>query len=260
MTKEADWYQFQEIICSHFISIGARAETNVTVKGTRTTHEIDILVKTKFLGQDLLWIVEAKKWKSKINKLQVLGLRTIVNDVGADRGFIISDKGFQSGAIEAAKNSNIKLLNINQLIIETKELIQSEIIKSYRKRLFLIEHRYWSHEKKIRIKYGLRGHILDYPINFSGLILIIIARQAIKAAEKNEYPIDLETHMIEKKGGLVANNFQELTNWLNLNLNFIDEKILNAEIEMIKNNDFKPDLFQWDEKDLPSNMLNSDEL
>lgn len=255
MKEIPDWYQFQETICNHFISIGARAETNTRVQGTRTTHDIDILVKTKFLGQDLLWIVEAKKWRSKINKLQVLGLRTIVDDIGADRGFIISENGFQAGAIEAANNTNIRLINLNQLIEETKELIHSEIIKSYKKRLCLIEHRYWSHEKRIRVEYGLRGEFWDYPINFSGNNLLLIAHWAIKAAEENDYPINLETHMVEKKGGLVANSFQELTNWLNLNLNYMDEKILNAEMEMIKNNDFKPDLYSRDEKDLPINML-----
>lgn len=133
MNDKAEWYQFQESICSHFKSIGARAETNVSIQGVRTKHDIDILVRTKFLGQDMLWVVEAKKWKSKINKLQVLGLRTIINDIGADKGFIISEMGFQSGAIEAAFNSNIKLMSLNQLISETKELMQNEIIKSYRR-------------------------------------------------------------------------------------------------------------------------------
>lgn len=254
MNDKPEWYKFQEEICNHFNSIGTRAETNVTVQGARTAHDIDILVKVKFLGQDVLWIVEAKRWNKKINKLQVLGLRTIVNDIGADKGFIISEKGFQSGALEAAQNSNIKLTTLSQLITDTKELIQSEIIKSYKRRLVLIEHRYWSHDKKIRIKYGLRGETWDYPINFSGHNLLLTAHLAIKAAEQNEYPIDLETYMTEKAGELVANNFQELTNWLNLNLNFIDEKILNAEMEMIKNSDFHPDLFPRGDMELPINM------
>jgi len=255
MKLKPEWYQFQERICSHFNSIGARAETNVSVQGVRTSHDIDILVKTRYLGQDLLWVVEAKKWKSKVNKLQVLGLRTIVDDIGADKGFIISEKGFQSGAIEASKNSNIKLITLSQLIIETKELIQSEIIKSYKKRLFLIEHRFWAHDKHIRVKYGLRGDTWDYPIIFSGNNLLLIAHWAIKAAEKNDFPIDLETYMTEKQGDLIANNFQELINWLNLNLNYIEEKILSAEIEMIKNNEFNPDLFHRNEKELPINMI-----
>lgn len=254
MNKESEWFKFQEKICTHFKSIGAIAQTNVTVQGVRTTHDIDILVNTKFLGQNLTWIVEAKKWKSKVNKLHVLGLRTIVDDIGADRGFIISQKGFQSGAIEAAHKSNIRLISFDELVKQTNELIQTEIIKTYKKRLILIEHRYWSHNKRIRIKYGLRGEIWDFPVNFSGNHLLMTAHWAIKSAEENEFPIDLETYLAEKQGELIANNFQELVNWLNLNLNFIDEKILNAEILMIKNGDFHPDLFQRNDMELPINM------
>ena len=169
MALHPEWYQFQEDICSYFISIGANAETNVTVQGVRTTHDIDILVKTKYLGEDLTWIIEAKKWKSRLNKLQVLGLRTIADDIGADRAFIISEAGFQSGAYEAAEN-------------------------------------------------------------------------AIDLAEKKEYPINLETFVVEKVGELIANNFQQLINWLNLNLNLLDEKLLKAEAKMIENNDFHPSI------------------
>jgi hypothetical protein len=251
MSEKPDWYHFQEKICNHFNSIGARAETNVTIQGVRTNHDIDILVKTKFLGQNILWIVEAKKWNHKVNKLHVLALRTIVNDIGADKGFIISEKGFQSGAIESTKESNISLTTLEDLIEDTKHFIQGEIIQSYKKRLTILETRYWSHSKTNRKDYGLRGEIWEIPVNFSGHNLIQTAHLAIDYAEKNNYPIDLETFMIEKQGELIANNFQELTNWLNLNLNFMDEKILKAEISMLKDGNFSPELFERKENELP---------
>ena len=78
---------------------------------------------------------------------------------------------------------------------------------------------------------------------------------AITDAMDNEYPISLETLSVEKKGNLIANNFQELINWLNLNLNFLDEKILKAEIEMIKNGDFKPEPYLRDDKELIIKMI-----
>lgn len=242
MASHPEWYQFQEDICSYFISIGANAETNVTVQGVRTTHDIDILIKTKYLGEDLTWIIEAKKWKSRVNKLQVLGLRTIADDIGADRAFIISEAGFQSGAYEAAENTNVKLKTYEELKTDTRELVESEIIKTYKKRLELLEVRYWSHSKSIRKKYGLRGEIWDFPVNFSGQMLLNTAEYAIDLAEKKEYPINLETFVIEKVGELVANNFQQLINWLNLNLNLLDEKLLKAEAKMIENNDFHPSI------------------
>lgn len=254
MSGTPKWYQFQEEICDYFNSLGTNAKTNVTIKGVRTKHYIDVLVETKFLGQDIVWVIEAKKWKSKINKSQVLGLRTIVDEIGADKGFIISENGFQSGAIEASENTNVQLLTYTELKRLTKELIQSEIISTYKDRLAILENRYWSHSKETRKKYGLRGEIWDYPINFSGHSLLVTAHEAIESALRKDYPIDLETHSVEKKGKSVADNFQELVNWLNLNLNFMDEKILKAEIKMIKNGDFNPDFFTREDKKLPTNL------
>lgn len=243
MSDTADWYQFQEEICSYFTSIGAVASTNVTMQGVRTKHDIDVLVTTKFLGEDLTWIVEAKKWKKKVNKLQVLGLRTIAEDIGADRAFIISEAGFQSGAYEAAENTNVKLKTFEELKIDTRELVEEEIIKTYKKRLEILEIRYWSHSKATRKEYGLRGEIWDYPINFSGQGLLRTAHCAVIEAIRKNYPIDLETYYEEKKGELVAHNFQQLINWLNLNLNHLDEKILRAEARMIQDNKFNPDIW-----------------
>lgn len=242
MATHPEWYQFQEDICSYFISIGASAETNVTMQGVRTTHDIDVLVKTKYLGEDLTWIIEAKKWKSCVNKLQVLGLRTIADEIGADRAFIISEVGFQKGAYEAAENTNVKLKTYEELKTDTRELVESEIIKTYKKRLELLEIRYWSHSKSIRKEYGLRGEIWDYPVNFSGSMLLNTAEYAIDLAKKKEYPIHFDTFLAEKVGDLIAHNFQQLINWLNLNLNFLDEKLLKAEAKMIENNDFHPSI------------------
>ncbi len=151
------WYMFQAKICSHFKSIGTEATTNVRVKGVRTSHDVDVLVKTKYLGFELTWIVEAKYWKRKVCKEKVLALRQIVDDVGADRGFIISESGFQSGAIEAARNSNITLSTYTKLLTDTRHLIESKILDTYIERVNLLQSRYWSHSKKTRKKYGLRG-------------------------------------------------------------------------------------------------------
>jgi hypothetical protein len=42
----------------------------------------------------------------------VMALKEIVGDCGADRGLIVSTRGFQSGAIRAATKSNITLTSI----------------------------------------------------------------------------------------------------------------------------------------------------
>ncbi|GAF60420.1 restriction endonuclease [Psychrobacter sp. JCM 18903] len=240
MDREPSWYEFQENIKEHFNSLGADAETNVRIQGVRTCHDIDIFVKTRFLGENITWIVEAKYWKSKVTKAQVLTLRSIVDDIGADRGFIISVAGFQSGAFEAANNTNVKLKTFDELKIDTKGLIETEILKTYYKRLLLLEDRYWSHSKRLRIEYGLRHEIMDFSMQFTGQQLLMTARTAIMAAEKRKYPIQLESFLKEQKGEKIAHNFQQLSIWLNLNLNHFEEKLLMAEWEMYKNGDYKP--------------------
>ncbi|GAA0689986.1 hypothetical protein GCM10009104_15710 [Marinobacterium maritimum] len=235
-----DWFTFQERIKDHFVSIGADAETNVRIQGVRTVHDIDVLVRTKYLGEDLTWIVEAKHWKSKVTKAQVLTLRSIVDDVGADRGFIVSLAGFQSGAMDASKNTNVTLKTFEQLKAHTKEVVESEILKAYKERLGIIEDRYWSHAKRVRIEYGLRHDFMDFSGHFTGQELLATARSAIMLAGVRKYPIDLQMHLTKHKGEAIAHNFQQLINWLNLNLNHFDEKLLEAEWAMYQNGDFKP--------------------
>ena len=241
MSSDADWYLFQEEICEHFRSIGADAETNVTVQGVRTKHDIDVLVKTKFLGEDLLWVVEAKKWKSKVNKLQVLGLRTIVEDIGADRGFIISSAGFQSGAVESAENTNVKLKTFEQLKSDTRGLVEDEILKIYSKRAMISSSRYWSHGKRIRQKYGLRDDAGVQP-DYSGHQVLSKIEEVISQAKKKNYPICLNTINYEKVGDESADDFQQVINWLNLNFNLLDEKIIKAEVSMLESGEFNPRL------------------
>ncbi len=55
-----------------------------------------------------------------------MALRSIVDGVGADRGFIISKTGFQSGAIRAAGYTNITLTSIEDL----KQIVSGELARS----------------------------------------------------------------------------------------------------------------------------------
>lgn len=241
---ENDWYLFQEEIKEYFQELGCEAETNVTVKGARTNHDIDILVKSKYLGHNITWIIEAKKWKSKVSKLHVLALRQIVDDLGFDKGFIISENGFQSGAFESANNSNIKLLTFQELKTSSKTLFQADVLKQYYNRINLNFLRYYSHDKDIRIKYKLREETWGGG-NFSVYVLLFAVVNAIYFGLKNKYPIELNVYQDEKFGDNTAENFTQLINWLNLNLTIIEERILKAEIEMQKNREFRPCLYYF---------------
>lgn len=235
-----DWYLFQEEIKTLFVDLGCDAQSNITMKGVRTSHDVDVLIRSKYLGQPIQWIIEAKHWNKKVNKLHVLALRTIVEDTGSDKGFIVSQKGFQSGAFEAAETSNIKLLTFDELTTLTKEVFHKDILKTYARRLNYIANRCFSHKKRVRISYGLRHDASDNFISFNINLVLVTAADVIRNAMDNQYPINLETHQSEKFGESIASNFYQAINWLNLNLIIAEERILDAEIEMQKNNEFVP--------------------
>lgn len=94
------WNRYQEEVASFFRSLGLEAETNATVQGIRTSHDIDVLVCSSHVGFDLIWIVECKHWGKRVSKLHVLALREIVADVGADRGILMAESGFQQGPLK----------------------------------------------------------------------------------------------------------------------------------------------------------------
>jgi hypothetical protein len=56
--------------------------------------------------------VECKLWARKVTKLHVAALARIVEDVGADRGILLCEAGFQPGARKLAELSNITLTSL----------------------------------------------------------------------------------------------------------------------------------------------------
>ena len=81
----------------------------MTVSGARSTHAVDVYVSFRQFGQECRWIVECKLWSKPVTKETVHALRDRVDDLGADRGVIFSESGFQEGARTAAQNTNILL-------------------------------------------------------------------------------------------------------------------------------------------------------
>lgn len=236
--NESNWYKFQEEICEHFRNLGASARTNVTVKGARGSSDIDVVVESKYLGTDFKWFIEAKYWNSNVTKETVHAFFTILQNTGADRGFIISKTGFQSGAIEATKHTNISLYTFEEFKKKTSHLVQSNILKSFLNRVILTSTRYWGHSKTIRIKYGLRYELFDYNEFLScGVILVIVINLIFD--QDITYPLDVSRYT--EKQTEPINSFHELTHWLNSSLNELDRRILNAEIMMMKNGEFNPE-------------------
>lgn len=111
MTKEyADWREYQQEVAAFFRRQECNAEVEARIKGVRAEHVIDVYVCFSRLGVGFSWVVECKLWNTRVTKEKVLALKSIVEDVGAEKGFIFCEKGFQSGARDAARGTNITLI------------------------------------------------------------------------------------------------------------------------------------------------------
>lgn len=182
-----DWKDYQEETAEFFRSLGLKAETDVTVDGVRTKHDIDVLVTSHHAGFDITWIIECKRWNSKVSKLHVLALREIVNDTGADRGILLAENGFQSGAIEAAALTNVHVTSLAEVTNTASHEILSMQLRELYDRLIWCKEEYWKIPKTKRIEYGLRTD--TYEVGYSGDWAAKVAEDLITKGFRGVYPI-----------------------------------------------------------------------
>ncbi len=113
--KSSAWHQYQENVASFFRSIGYTAVVDARVKGVRSGEDIDVLVTFEQHGLKTTWIIECKHVGRNVEKAEVQILKTLVAELGADRGIILSEKGFQKGAYDAVDMTNITLTSLASL-------------------------------------------------------------------------------------------------------------------------------------------------
>lgn len=182
------WRAYQEEAAEFFRSIGLDASTNVSIAGVRTTHNVDVLVRSHHVGFGVLWLVECKLWKTPISKLHVLALREIVADTGADRGILLSESGFQSGALEASTLTNVRLTSLAGM----QESASGDFIAMKLRDLFdrteRCRERYWNIPKAFRIEHGLKPEWVGYAATW----VLDYAADVLVRALRGGYPFDCE--------------------------------------------------------------------
>jgi restriction system protein len=109
------WQEYQERAAYFFHLLGMDVHVDEHVIGARGEHDVDVVVRAGQAGIGQTWIVECKLWRRRVSKLHVAALANIVQDVGADRGILLSETGFQPGAVRLASFSNITLTSLTEL-------------------------------------------------------------------------------------------------------------------------------------------------
>jgi hypothetical protein len=134
-----DWRELQAMVGQLFAEMGCEVEVGKVVDNVRGAKEIDVYVRDTSVAPAALYLCECKHWQRAVPQEIVHSFRTVLQDTGAHRGYIISSGGFQSGAFEAAKNTNLDLLSFPELqdiFFDRWRMSMGERLMPYADRLF----------------------------------------------------------------------------------------------------------------------------
>lgn len=113
----ADWGGFEKFVAelnktSELVSV----EHDVKLRDRLgVERQIDVLVTHRQGLYTYKTLIECKCWNSSVKRTQIDAMATAMEHLGAARGVFFTTKGFQSGAIETARSSNIDLFLVREL-------------------------------------------------------------------------------------------------------------------------------------------------
>lgn len=180
------WREYQETVAELFRDLGFEAQTDKRIDGVRTSHDIDVFATFRHAGLHLTWLVECKLWRSPVSKVHVLALRSIVEDVGADRGVLLSESGFQSGAVEATSRSNVTVARMADFRREAVETLERRRLIALPERIAANVSRYWTIPKDLRERAALRPEGPTY--GYSAASVLRTCSEVTEAALAGIFP------------------------------------------------------------------------
>src|ERR1051326_5174857 len=97
-----DWRELQDRVCRLFIEMDYEAESEKSVAlAGRGKKQIDVFVNDLLASYNRTYLIECKYWDVNVPQEVVHAFKTVMEETGANTGFIVSKKGFQPGAYEA---------------------------------------------------------------------------------------------------------------------------------------------------------------
>ncbi len=136
-----DWKQYQEEAAAFFRSLGLNSKVNHVVEGVRSKHAIDVYVTFDRWGMRHTWIVECKCHARAITKADVETLKSIASEVGASLAFLLSESGFQSGALDAARKTNVVLSSLEELRTKSRDDVMREALIALENRSLALQEK-----------------------------------------------------------------------------------------------------------------------
>ena len=209
--KPENWVDLQDKVAYILRICEYNVETPKKIMAVRGNIEVDVYAESP----DMLIICECKYWESNIPQNVILGFRTVVEDIGANKGIIISKNGFQDGAYKNSKNTNIELKTWVEFIKSYKE----KYLKSYVKRFLQVKSKlyrvasmkneYWKyydvlHKDNQIIIDQLNACLMQIILSISPMCIMLQYEQD----EEIGWSIDYLDQLIQKSEQILKKKFQ----------------------------------------------------
>jgi tetratricopeptide (TPR) repeat protein len=117
-----NWREYEKEVGEEFSRIypKAQVELNIRRPGVKsgTPRQIDLLVTEVGEGYHSELFVDAKLYQGRVDIKEVESFISMLDDVGSDRGILVSNKGFTSGAMARViqeENVDLDILNFDEL-------------------------------------------------------------------------------------------------------------------------------------------------
>ena len=95
-----------------------KVEHDVKLEGKDGPRQIDVLITSEIAGMIIKTIIECKDYKGKVSVGVVDALHSVMEDVNANKGVLVSSNGFSSTALKKAKRLGISLYTAHEALSE----------------------------------------------------------------------------------------------------------------------------------------------
>lgn len=96
-----------------------KVQHNVHLEGADGPRQIDVLITSETVGIKLHTVIECKDYNTKISVGTIDAFHSKLQDVNANKGILISKKGFSSTSVSKAKRLGISLCTAHEALSES---------------------------------------------------------------------------------------------------------------------------------------------
>jgi Restriction endonuclease len=111
------WKRYEKLVARMYATLSShpvQVQYDVKLPGklSRTPRQIDVCLRTSIPGSDLVVIVQCRDHRSPLDANHVGEFCTVIEDVGAQKGVMVTQAGFTKAAVTLANSKGVDLLTL----------------------------------------------------------------------------------------------------------------------------------------------------